>query len=327
MIGRAFGGVVLAHCVLIGAMLSGLVPAMPGAIAHGLLTLAAIRLAAGGAAPIAAMAAAPLGPAGMLLARSVAVASRRLHARASAMLVAEAERGPANDRRLIDRIEDDRLRSPDAGELVSFADALRHGDVALRQAVVGVVVRNFVPALSPLIATALVDADQAIRTQAAAAVAEIEQALARRRAADAGRIATDPVVARRLFALLTDHAEHNVLLSPANRRAIGEEAVRCGAVMLAAIAPGRRERMPAARAQAAALRRVGRAADAVALLSPLVDPPTAPPEDIAALAEALVSARAYRALADLARAGAGRADPLPADVAAMLDFWRDRAAA
>ncbi|TVV71385.1 hypothetical protein [Sphingomonas solaris] len=322
MIHRGLLLVAVAHLATIGLLLAGWLPVAAGVVLHTLLTLAAIQLVARSAVSIAAMAAAPLGPAAMLVAYAVALHSRRLRPTAPAVLAAHTGRGPANDRRLTDRIEDDRLRSPDAGKLVNFADALRHGDVALRQSVVSVVVRNFVPALSPLIAIALTDADQAIRTQAAAAVAEIDQDLARRRTDLVDQAAANPAVADALLTLLHDHAESNVLLSPASRRAIALDAAAYGAMMLEAIPPGRRDRLPAARRHAKALCRVDRAAEAVALLTPIVDPRVAAPVDITALMEALLAARAYAALGDLAQVAQRR--EAPPELAAMLDFWHDR---
>jgi len=294
---------------------------------HALLTLLALWILHRATPSVAGIAAAAFGPAAMLAAM---LCVRHWPARGGRATRIEAAPGPtpgqAADRRLTDRIADDRLHSPDADRILRFTEILRHGDIALRQRVITTVVRNFDPSLSGLIVMALTDTDQSIRTQAAAAVAEIEQELARTRTALEAQ-AGDRRTAWRLTGLLVDHAVHNRLLSDTNRQAMRAAAIEILERLTATLPPSAPERPAVMRRHAAMLLASRRPAEAVALLAPIIDPHTADAHSLADLLDALIAAHDWRALTALADAAAERAEPLEGVLAERLAYWRPAVAA
>jgi len=313
-------GLALLDLGVLGAGVTGIAPVWVAAALHALLMLATLRLALAGPAPIAMIAAAALGP----IAVFPAWIANRLRPAPKPRALVRDRRGPtpgqAADRRLTDRIADDRLHSPEADRMLHFTDLLRHGDVALRQRVVTTVVRNFDPRLSPLIVMALTDADQSLRTQAAAAVAEIEQALSRARTALEGqpgrRAAWD------LTGLLAEHVLHNRLLSEPNRRGMCAAAIAVLDRLTATLRPDDPEHPAIARRQSRLLLVAGRPDDAVARLDGHVDPADPAARGLDELVTALIAAHRYDRLAELADAVARRAEPLDPALADRLAYWR-----
>lgn len=310
----------------IAGMADHRLPLSIGATIHAACTVAALRHALRSRAPIASVAAAALGPAAMLPALALARLLGPVRRRAIRIERAPGPtRGEAADRRITDRIADDRLRSPDAGQLLRFADILRSGDIQARQQVITTVVRNFDPRLSSLIVTALTDADQSIRTQAAAAVAEIEQALVRKRAALSGRPGRG--AAWGLSGILLDHATHNLLLSDANRAGLRTAALDILDRLAVSVRPGDPEGPALARRRATALLALHRAPEAAALLDPLIDPVQADPVSLALLVDALVAARRYDRLAAVAARMADRREPPDDALGRRIAFWHAPVAA
>lgn len=125
------------------------------------------------------------------------------------------------------RLLDGRVRHAAPEALGSLVAVMRRGDVPTRRRALETVVRSFEPALSPLVALALTDADQTIRALAAAAAARITGNLAAARAALEERVlAGEPDAAARLSTLLAEHARANVLLSEPQRVVLRQEALR-----------------------------------------------------------------------------------------------------
>ena len=322
---RRLAALALLDGAVIVAGVTGTAPAWAAALLHGVATIAALRPAAAGPAPIAMLAAAALGP---IAALPALVAARWWH-RPRPRPIRQDRRGPtpgqAADRRLTDRIADDRLHSPEADQIVPFTAVMRHGDIALRQQVVTTVVRNFDPRLSGLIAMALIDPDQSIRTQAAAAVAEIDQDLARTRARLAAR--PDRRAAWDLSGLLVTHVTHNRLLSAANRATMRDAAIALLERLAARLNADDPEQPAIARRRAGLLLLAGRAAEAAAALLPIVDPRDRDARGLATLIDALVALRDHDRLAAIAEAAAARAEPLDPGLAARIAYWRRPCAA
>lgn len=320
---RRLAALAAADGAVIVMAVTGAWPVWAAAVLHGAATIAALRPAVAGPAPIAMVAAAALGPIAVLPALAAARWWHRPHRRTTRMIRTD-RRGPtpgqAADRRLTDRIADDRLHSPEAAQLMAFTTLMRHGDVAVRQQVVTTVVRNFDPRLSGLIAMALTDPDQSIRTQAAAAVAEIDQDLARTRARLAAR--TDRRAAWDLSGLLAVHVEHDRLLSAANRTAMRDAAIALLERLAATLRPDDPEQPAIARRHARLLLAAGHADAAAALLLPVVDVDDRDARGLATLIDALVATRAYDRLAALAEAVAARAEPLDPVLDARIGYWR-----
>lgn len=118
-----------------------------------------------------------------------------------------------NDQDEVARLLDGRVCIPGADDVEALCAILRHGTLERRCAALQAVVRSFEPALTPLVAIALADADQTVRALAAATSAQISANLAERIA----HIEAEPVLdleERYDFAmLLFEHGCRNVLLS------------------------------------------------------------------------------------------------------------------
>lgn len=165
-----------------------------------------------------------LGPAGLLAGIVLSRLSRYGGADLLPELPSPHRRSPHS---VAARLLDGRVRHAAPEALGSLVAVMRQGDVPTRRRALETVVRSFEPALSPLVALALTDADQTIRALAAAAAARIAANFAAARAALEERIAAgEPDAAPRLAALLAEHARANVLLSDQHRAALRQEALR-----------------------------------------------------------------------------------------------------
>ena len=91
--------------------------------------------------------------------------------------------------RTMARMLDGRVSYPSADGVESLATTLQYGSLASRRRALEAVVRSFEPRLSPLIALALTDKDQTIRSLAAAASAQISNEVAQRSTELASKIA------------------------------------------------------------------------------------------------------------------------------------------
>lgn len=168
------------------------------------------------------------GPLGIVIALVLTKVNRRFPGNAPARDWTEllCGRAEVRDRRLVDRVCDNRVRHPSPGELSSFYDILRFGNVTMRQRVVATVVRSFEPALAPVIARALTDPDQSVRAQAAAAATDFQNNFTSRRRALEARAASsgDPAAKTELAMLLGQNAEI-VLFSDTVRATLLNESI------------------------------------------------------------------------------------------------------
>lgn len=175
-----------------------------------------------------------LGPIGMLVALPLRFrAARSGTAQAVDLALAvPPRRAPHLGAKLaVARMLDGRVLHAPPEMLSSLVTIMRHGDVVERRRALETVVRSFQPALSPLVALALTDADQTIRALAAAAAARVAQNLAMSRAtlearrAEGGDPAVSLTATTTLATLLADHARADVLLSDSQRLHLREDAV------------------------------------------------------------------------------------------------------
>ena len=154
--------------------------------------------------------------------------------------------GPA-DINVVHRVLEDRIAFPEADQVESLAVTLRFGEQAARQKALQTVVRSFEPRLSPLIALALSDKDQAIRALAAAASAQISNDIALAVAEMDTKLAAGVELAELLPLVLriAGHGCHDVLLPRTQQLAL----CRASASYLAAHLPqaGSREQGKAMR--------------------------------------------------------------------------------
>ena len=270
----------------------------------------------------------PVGTAGAVLAMLL----HRLFARRAtpfaawhAALFPEVEASPV--RALYERIV---LRGagPDArGGVAPFADIMALGTVAQKQLVISVIAEEFRPAFAPPLRAALNDPEPAIRVQAATAMARIENRFLDRAIALEERRAAMPEDPASLLALARHHDAyaHTGLLDPA--RAAAEWRLALGLYeQLAARQPG-----DAGLEQACGrlLLRLGRPAEALQRLAPMVGQGAAPPEVLAWYLECLYRlgerGALRRAAGQLAPQLAGSA--LPFAVREAIRLWAEPASA
>lgn len=200
-------------------------------IVHALATIAALTLLArqrrlyaqpGGSV---LWIAAAVGPAGLLAAMLAMPALASLEGRLQLSGPAPAE-DDAKPSVSLARIRDARIVPPEPVRLGSLMNAMRHGDVADRQAAIETAVRSFEPRLSPVILRALVDRDQTIRALAASASTRILHQLSSRRARlERGVADHDDADSRlALAAFLAEHGHDNALVSQAQRERLCDAA-------------------------------------------------------------------------------------------------------
>lgn len=118
---------------------------------------------------------------------------------------------------IVARLMDQRLRFPDDQHVESLAVILRHGDLASRCKALETAVRSFEPRLSPLIATALSDADQTVRALAAATAAQVSANVVERLARLEAKPRTDIVEQYDFAMIMFENGVHNELLSQSQR--------------------------------------------------------------------------------------------------------------
>lgn len=100
-----------------------------------------------------------------------------------------------------------------AGGVASFNDILAFGTAVQKQELIAMIVTHFRPAFAPVLRLGLADANNAIRVQAASAVARIEAEFTTRSLAMAARAAasSQPAVLRDLALLHYEYAETGLL--------------------------------------------------------------------------------------------------------------------
>jgi len=229
----------IALAILDAAVLAACLIGLPvgwGLLAHAALTVGgfAIWLRGGGAIGFAPAILGLLGPLAILLVMPFGrIVARRRRVASDLPFDAPGRAARTGADLKVARMLDGRVLHADPDTLYSLVTIMRHGDVATRRQALETVVRSFQPALSPLIALALTDADQTIRALAAAASARVVENLASARERLSARIAlaaegpdgTDPDAAQTLARLLADHARADVLLSDSQRIHLREDAV------------------------------------------------------------------------------------------------------
>jgi hypothetical protein len=115
-----------------------------------------------------------------------------------------------------------------AADLTSFTDAVAHGTIEQKQAIIALIAKRFNPAFAPALRQALEDPTPAVRVQAAAAAATIEAKFAARGMAlerDATAKGNPPALLRELGKLHADLAKSG-LLEAARTEAAREKALR-----------------------------------------------------------------------------------------------------
>ncbi len=221
----------VALAILDAAVLAACLIGLPvgwGLLAHAALTVGgfAIWLRGGGAIGFAPAILGLLGPLAILLAMPFGrIVARRRRVASDLPFDAPGRAARTGADLKVARMLDGRVLHADPDTLYSLVTIMRHGDVATRRQALETVVRSFQPALSPLIALALTDADQTIRALAAAAAARVGQNLTHARTALETHAMDDPAASATLAALLADHARGDVLLSDSQRAHLRDDAV------------------------------------------------------------------------------------------------------
>lgn len=130
--------------------------------------------------------------------------------------------------RTMARMLDGRVSYPSADGVESLATTLQYGSLASRRRALEAVVRSFEPRLSPLIALALTDKDQTIRSLAAAASAQISNEVAQRSAELTRKIARGEDLEDTFGPAmnLAGHGCYNVLLPESARALLCQSAAR-----------------------------------------------------------------------------------------------------
>ena len=130
--------------------------------------------------------------------------------------------------RTMARMLDGRVSYPSADGVESLATTLQYGSLASRRRALEAIVRSFEPRLSPLIALALTDKDQTIRSLAAAASAQISNEVTQRWTDLASKIARDADIDDTFGPAmnLAGHGCFNVLLPESQRALLCQSAAQ-----------------------------------------------------------------------------------------------------
>ncbi|MBP0465230.1 hypothetical protein J5Y09_14995 [Roseomonas sp. PWR1] len=208
-----------------------------------------------------------------------------------------------------------------------FADVIALGSLQEKQAAIALIASGFRPEFANALRAALNDQEAAVRVQAAAAVARIEQQFLQRSMTLDARRSADPDNRD----LIMEAARHHEALSATgliDETRARESAEDALALYLDAVArtPAGPARTDATAAAGRLLLRLGRAEEAVRLLAPAAEEDQASPSLVAAYLEGLFRLHRYVDLREfclrLREAGAAR---LPDQVEEALSLWTEDA--
>ncbi len=208
-----------------------------------------------------------------------------------------------------------------------FADVMSLGSLQEKQAAIALIASHFRPEFAVALRAALNDPEAAVRVQAAAAVARIEQQFLRRSMALEARRAADPADPSLLMELASHYGALSVtgLIDETRAREAAEAAL---ALFVDAAARTRDEatRLAATGAAGRLLLRLGRPDQAERLLAPVATSGQATPEVVAPYLEALFRLRRFVDLRQLCIGlrDAGSAG-LPEGVEEALALWTEDA--
>lgn len=266
----------------------------------------------------------PFGASGVLLSLAAYAAMRR---RATSFedwyLSLFDQAGETDVERLYERIVAGRTAG--GGDVASFADILRTGTLAQKQALLALLARDFKPQFAPILLAALKDATPVVRVQAASAVVAIETqftdtTIALKKAADAAADDFDAVLA---LARHYDDYAYSGLLDRERARECRAEALAAYRAALAL----RADRLDLRARIARLLLRDDRADEAADWLSRCRAEGYRTAEMDDWLLECFYRLRRWDDLRDLAAERTASGEPLPAPVAEALALWRPQAAA